>query len=57
MINTTLINEYLDAFRRVNPELPAPTITYAMGWYKTPSGQVREKTLIQMRDNLLKRLL
>jgi hypothetical protein len=54
-----LIESYLAAFRRVNPEAPLPVIEYSQGWYRYSFGflrrNIRAAELTAMRDTLLKR--
>jgi hypothetical protein len=54
-----LIEDYLSAFRRVNPDAPLPVIEYSQGWYRYSFGflrrNIRAANLVAMRDTLLNR--
>jgi hypothetical protein len=56
-----LIESYLSAFRRVNPDAPLPVIEFHQGWYRYSFGmfaiqkKLRAAALAQMRDTLLQR--
>lgn len=55
-----LIESYLAAFRRVNPDAELPVIEFSKGWYHYSFGiflsrRMRATTLVTMRDTLIQR--
>jgi hypothetical protein len=55
-----LIESYLAAFRRVNPDAELPVIEFSKGWYHYSFGifisrRMRGATLATIRDTLIQR--